>query len=490
MTGITTALDESATFTVTQAPSPTPTHTGPTSTGPTGTPSPKASPTSTATPILTKIDVNPKTSEKAIGAPKSFSALGTFSDGSTKNVTSKLHFTSSDPTIAAVSTDPTTPSKVTPLTVGTVTISASDPVTGISSSDSGGDATLTVVQGSGSPHPHATATPLLPDQSGGSPTTTCQRDVRRAAQTFVDKKLKALEKCGGAASTCVQRKPNDPKCLPAVRARCTSVLGKVADDEARFVSAVIKRCAGLAVSDILGDDGLAYGDIANSCAVRFGRAVSDLTSVAQCVAAQHSCRAETLFALERPRAGELLRLADAAPDAGSCREDFGGTGIGLGDPKGTGKAVERCTQAVVRGGEGYARARLGSIGRCVDAAFVCVETAPGDAACLTKATQKCDREFARVQSEVAKLTVAVGKRCNTLDFAMLGGPSGANLDAIAPSCPSYGIPDVASVADYLACLVRQHECDVADLVRFESPRADAVLNAVGHTLVDATCPTP
>ncbi len=275
-----------------------------------------------------------------------------------------------------------------------------------------------------------------------------------------------------------------------MRTRCATILGKLADAEAKLIAAVIKRCAGLSSSEVLGDDGLAYGDLANSCAVRFGRTLSDLTSVAQCLAAQHSCRAETLFARERPRAGELLRLAQAAPDAGACREDFGGSGLGVGDPKGLGKALERCVQALVHGGEKLASTRLASIGRCIDGVFVCVEAADGDAACLAKATQKCEREFARVQREVGKLTVATGKRCNGIDFSVLSGPVGANLDAVTPACASYDIPTVSTLADYVACLVRQHECDVADLVRFESPRAEAMLERVGRALVDGTCPAP
>jgi hypothetical protein len=210
--------------------------------------------------------------------------------------------------------------------------------------------------------------------------------------------------------------------------------------------------------------------------------------VAHGLAAQHSCRAEALFTLERPRAGELLRLIEATPDAGACREDFGGGGLGVGDPKGVGKTLERCVQAIVRGGAALARTRLGALGRCIDGVFVCVEAESGDPVCLAKATQKCDRELTRVQREVAKLTVATGKRCNPLDFDVLRGPAGAYLDAVTPDCPAYGIPTVTSVADYVACLVRQHECEIADLLRFESPRAEAMLEHVGRTLVDGTCP--
>jgi hypothetical protein len=39
-------------------------------------------------------------------------------------------------------------------------------------------------------------------------------------------------------------------------------------------------------------------------------------------------------------------------------------------------------------------------------------------------------------------------------------------------------------------MVRQHECDIADLIRFESPRADEMLDRVDRKLVDGTCPIP
>ncbi len=489
-TGISTVLDESATFTVVVAPTPLPTRTGPTPTGltPTRTPTAKASPSPTATPKLTAITLNPSEASKKIGSTQNFAAQGLFSDGIPRNVTNRVRYVSSDPTIAEAPNDPNNKSRIVPLKVGTVTISAIDDATGVTSSDSGGDATFTVLEGSGSPGPRATATPGLPDQTGGNATTACQRDVRRAARTYVAKKLKALEKCAGAASACIQKKPGDPGCLAKVRVRCATVLGKLADDEARLIAAVTKRCAGLSASDVLGEDGLAYGDIANSCAVRFGRTLSDLTSVAQCLAAQHSCRAETLFALERPRAGELLELVQALPDAGSCREDFGGSGLGLGDPKGAGKTLERCVQSLVKGGEAFARNRLASIGRCIDAVFVCVQSADSNPGCLAKADQKCAREFAKVQREVGKLTVTTGKKCNGLAFDILASATGAHLDAVIPTCPAYGIPSVASVADYVACLVRQHECAVADLVRFESPRAEAMLDLVGRSLADGICP--
>jgi hypothetical protein len=489
VTGIATALDANATFTVTEAPTPTPTRTGPTSTAPSPTPTLSASPSPTATPVLTAITLKPLTAQKPVGATQNFTATGTFSDGSTRNVTQRVQYASSDPSVASAPNEDGNRGKVIALKAGTTTISALDTATGVTSTASNADATLTIVVGSGTPNPRVTATPSLPVQTGNA-TTACQRDVRRAARAFIDKKLKTLDRCGAAASRCVQRKPDDPACLTGVRTRCAAALTKLATDEAGLVATVIRRCAGLSSSEVLGQDGLAYGEIATSCAGRFGRTLVDLTSVAQCLAAQHACRAEVLFSLERPRAGELLRLVDATADAQACRQDFGGTGAGVGDPKGVGKALERCVQTIVRGGAALARIRLGSIGRCIDGVFVCVEAESGNAACLAKATQKCEREFTRVQRAVGKITVATGKSCNGLDFGVLSGPAGAYLDAVTPDCPRYGIPAVTTIADYVACLVRQHECEIADLIRFESPRAEAMLDLAGRTLVDGTCPPP
>lgn len=491
VTGIAIPLGEGAEFTVTIAPTPTPTYTGPTHTGPTGTPTLTASPTPSPTPKLVKIELKPKTAQKQVGTPQFFTATGTFSDGSTKNVTQRVKYASSDPSVASAPNADGNRGQILTLKAGTTTISAFDEATEVSSTTTGGDGVLTVVTGDGgggggTPRPGATATPL-PVQPG-NPTTVCQKHLRRAARTYVDKKMKVLDRCGSAASRCVQRKPNDPVCLEKTRARCTTALGKLANDEAKFIANVLRRCASLGPNDVFGSSGLGYNEVATSCEELFDRSLSDLSSVAQCLAAQHDCRAETLLSLVRPRTGEMLRLLGATSDAGSCREDFGGSGVGVGDPKGLGKAVERCVQTLVRGGASLTKTRLNSIGGCIDAVFVCVEADSGNAACLTAATERCAKDFGRVNQQIAKLTLAAGKACNGLDFALLGGPTGAYLDAITPDCESFGVPDVATVADYVACLVRRNECEVADLIRYESPRAGALLEEVDRTLVDGPCP--
>jgi hypothetical protein len=491
VTGLTIPTNEGAEFTVTIAPTPTPTYTGPTHTGPTGTPTLTASPTPSPTPKLVKIELKPKTAQKQVGTPQFFTATGTFSDGSTKNVTQRVKYSSSDPSVASAPNVEGNRGQILTLEAGTTTISAFDEATEVSSTTTGGDGVLTVVTGDGgggggTPRPGVTATPL-PVQPG-NPTTVCQKNLRRAARTYVDKKMKVLDRCGSAASRCVQRKPNDPVCLEKIRARCTTALGKLANDEAKFIANVLRRCAALGPNELFGSNGLGYNEVATSCEELFDRSLSDLSSVAQCLAAQHDCRAETLLSLVRPRTGELLRILGATSDAGSCREDFGGSGSGVGDPTGLGKAVERCVQTLVRGGANLTKTRLGSIGGCIDAVFVCVEADGGNAACLTAATERCAKDFARVNQQIAKLTLAAGKACSGLDFTLLAGPTGAYLDAITPDCESFGVTEVTTVADYVACLVRRNECEVADLIRYESPRADALLEEVDRALVDGSCP--
>src|SRR5690606_7049888 len=151
-----------------------------------------------------KIELKPNTTQKPVGTPQNFTATGTFSDDTTRNITQLVTYASSDPAIASAPNEPGNRGKVLTHAVGVVTISAT-------LEDIVGDATLTVVEasgggGGGSPNPRATATPL-PVQPG-NPTTACQREVRRAARSYLDKKLKVLDRCGTAASRCVQKKPN------------------------------------------------------------------------------------------------------------------------------------------------------------------------------------------------------------------------------------------------------------------------------------------
>ena len=92
---------------------------------------------------LTSIAVTPAAPSIAEGATQQFTATGTLSDNSTVDLTATATWASSDAAVAAFET-PDINGLATAIAAGTATISATDPDSGISSTDSGGDATITV----------------------------------------------------------------------------------------------------------------------------------------------------------------------------------------------------------------------------------------------------------------------------------------------------------------------------------------------------------
>lgn len=164
-----------ATPTVTRTPTPTVTLT-PTSTR-TATPTKTATPTATrtATPTATRsatptvsatptatLTPTPSPSVTPVGDPialdvnpdgrtidQGTSTFGTcqaiYANGGVRNYTQRVEWTSSDPTIASVSNADGERGKVTGHAPGTITLSARDPITGISSNDSGRDGSITVL---------------------------------------------------------------------------------------------------------------------------------------------------------------------------------------------------------------------------------------------------------------------------------------------------------------------------------------------------------
>jgi uncharacterized protein YjdB len=93
---------------------------------------PSASATLVVTPALvTAIAVTPVTQMATIGDSRPFDALGTFTDGTTRDVTNSVTWESSNTQVAAISA---TSGIATALSGGTATMTATDPATGIAGS--------------------------------------------------------------------------------------------------------------------------------------------------------------------------------------------------------------------------------------------------------------------------------------------------------------------------------------------------------------------
>jgi hypothetical protein len=113
---------------------------------------------------LERLTLSPVTATRAADQSITYTATGFFGGGTTKNLTQRVDYHTSDATIAAAPNLAGNKSRVDTLTPGQVTISATDPLTGISTTTTGDDATLTVIGAL----ERITLSPLVATRSPGS----------------------------------------------------------------------------------------------------------------------------------------------------------------------------------------------------------------------------------------------------------------------------------------------------------------------------------
>ena len=93
---------------------------------------------------LQSITVGPAAASRNVGETVNFTATGHFAGGHDENLTQRVIYSSDDLNVAVPTNQDGNRSLVEAVGVGTATISATDPDTGITSTASGGDAVLTV----------------------------------------------------------------------------------------------------------------------------------------------------------------------------------------------------------------------------------------------------------------------------------------------------------------------------------------------------------
>lgn len=94
---------------------------------------------------LERITLAPTEARRGVGEHQHFTATGHYPGGVTRNLTQRVEYTASDPRIARAANAKGDRSRIEALVPGTVTVSARDPKTGITSTASGGDAALVVL---------------------------------------------------------------------------------------------------------------------------------------------------------------------------------------------------------------------------------------------------------------------------------------------------------------------------------------------------------
>jgi hypothetical protein len=331
--------------------------------------------------------------------------------------------------------------------------------------------------------------PGLSDPDAAKAIDKCQAQIAKAGAKFLSSKLKRLDKCVAAIFKCIQTQGGTKQadCLTKAQGKCNKELDAIFNkDEPKLEADIAKKCTSDA--DALAAEGLGFSNVAAECLSQFGITVNNVEDMADCIRAHKECTAERMFRVEMARALELLNFADLNTTfVGNltCLQGASGSGAGFGDtdPKGAGKALDACAKESKKAGAKFAAAKLKSVEKCTNAIFKCIQTKPGDAACLDKAQATCAKELGpngKVAVAGAKLQSSVGSKCAAAGITNLGAANGMNLADLAAVCQAVGVTGgIPSIADYGVCLFRQHECEADETIRFEVPRLNELLTLVG-----------
>ncbi len=140
------------------------------------------------------------------------------------------------------------------------------------------------------------------------------------------------------------------------------------------------------------------------------------------------------------------------------------------------KAAVACQRAVLRAGARLVGTRLANLGSCGRAVQRCIQTKPGEAACLDAAAARCRSALGALATADRKQAGAIAKRCGgSLPLDDLLAPAGLGYGGI--SCGADG--ESEGLDDLVACVVDEHACRGAALFEVLQPRAKELLRLPG-----------
>ncbi len=165
---------------------------------------------------------------------------------------------------------------------------------------------------------------------------------------------------------------------------------------------------------------------------------------------------------------------------------------GLADPAAA-KAAVACGKAITKAANGFVAKKQGFLKKCTDTVAACLQLKPGDlASCLAKAQAACDKQFAAIGKQEAKLVTTVPARCAKLAAGDLFADVGLGFGqaSFASSCAEVGVATLDDVADVASCIVKAHECRVEQMLSVQNPLGGYALALVGRSLTSGYCPQP
>lgn len=155
---------------------------------------------------------------------------------------------------------------------------------------------------------------------------------------------------------------------------------------------------------------------------------------------------------------------------------------GLPDPDAA-KVVSKCQSGLAKARSGAQAARLKALDACGGKLSRCVQTKPGDGACLDKAADACAKAKEKLAAVDEKLTQSAAKACGALTTGDLLAANGLDADRSNPACAA----PVTNLASLGACLVTVTACVSGDLTEATQPRLAQLLALAGVDSAGLPC---
>ena len=155
------------------------------------------------------------------------------------------------------------------------------------------------------------------------------------------------------------------------------------------------------------------------------------------------------------------------------------------------KAVAKCQAGLAKAGAKFVGKKLGTLAKCTDGVFKCIQTVDETAdagvkrtACIVKARAKCGGALAAITAARLAFVAGGAKACAGLDAAQLIDTDGLGFTGV--DCASFGgaVTDLASLT---RCIAKQHDCLAGEIFQLQVPRA---LELLQFTPPDAVTVAP
>jgi len=323
-------------------------------------------------------------------------------------------------------------------------------------------------------------------ESAAKAAVKCQGALHKEGGKFADQYQKRLQKCLVKVTACLQTKPGDQGCLLKAEQTCVKQAGGMANDRAKLVGKIVDKCGPgkLTPADLTELNGLGYHAEVEACALEGQPSLSSASDIANCLASQHSCRAEEMVGQQAPRAAAFLAAVDRDPRTEFPCLPVGNLGLeSLDLPQGAGKQAVSCHKGIAKAGPKFVSTWLKGYRKCASALFKCLQQKPGDTTCVAKAKAKCHKGVGKVNAgagATATLTDKIRKACDPekLAFRDILSDNGLGFGVQAPQCAALGVPELRSLVDLVDCMDRQHRCRATQLLAAEVPRLRELL-AIG-----------